>query len=269
MGVTSKNLFFLKRNLYKKAKLLEIANKKLFQKNLTSKKNSGLNKRRGSVIKPKVTLSAAMTLDGKIATKTGSSEISGHEDLLRVHRLRKDMDAIMVGINTVLADDPRLTVHKISSKPEDNPIRVVVDSKARTPLNYRIINSEAPTIIAVSSEAPKERIKALEAEENVEIINCGDEKVDLECLMEKLSEKGIKTLMLEGGSTLNYSMFQDRLVSEIKLCIAPKIAGGNQAKTLVDGDGVDYMKDAFQLKFKKSFTLEEDLIVEYEVLWIE
>jgi 2,5-diamino-6-(ribosylamino)-4(3H)-pyrimidinone 5'-phosphate reductase len=207
-----------------------------------------------------------MTLDGKIATKTGSSEISGPKDLLRVHKLRKGMDAIMVGINTVLADDPRLTVHKMSSKPDDNPIRVVVDSKARTPLNYRIINSEAPTIIAVSTEAPTGRIKSLESVENVEVVICGNERVDLEFLMEKLSEKGIKTLMLEGGSTLNYSMFEAGMVSEVKLCIAPMIAGGNQAKTLVDGDGVDYMKDAFRLKFKKSYTLGEDLIVEYDVL---
>lgn len=207
-----------------------------------------------------------MTLDGKIATKTGSSEISGPKDLLRVHKLRKGMDAIMVGINTVLADDPRLTVHKMSSKPDDNPIRVVVDSKARTPLNYRIINSEAPSIIAVSTEAPTGRIKSLESVENVEVVICGNERVDLEFLMEKLSEKGIKTLMLEGGSTLNYSMFEAGLVSEVKLCIAPMIAGGNQAKTLVDGDGVDYMKDAFRLKFKKSYTLGEDLIVEYDVL---
>lgn len=213
-----------------------------------------------------MTLNAAMTLDGKIATKTGSSEISGQKDLLRVHRLRKGADAIMVGINTVLADDPRLTVHKISSDPEDNPVRVVVDSKARTPLNYRICNSEAPTIIAVSREAPAERIKLLEAEEKVEVIICGDKQVDLGCLMDKLGEKGIKTLMLEGGSTLNYSMLREGLVSEVKLCIAPTIAGGSQAKTLVDGDGVDNMKDAVGLKFKKSYSLDEDLIVEYHVL---
>ena len=96
-----------------------------------------------------------MTLDGKIATRTGSSEISGQEDLLRVHNLRKEMDAIMVGINTVLADDPRLSVHKTSATPEDNPVRVVVDSMARTPLEYRILNNEASTIIGVSNEAPK------------------------------------------------------------------------------------------------------------------
>lgn len=220
----------------------------------------------GFTIKPKVILNAAMTLDGKIATKTGSSEISGQEDLLRVHRLRKEMDAIMVGINTVLADDPRLTVHKISSKPEDNPVRVVVDSKARTPPDYRILNSDASTIIAVSKEAPLDGIKALEKGGKAEVIVCGDKRVDLVCLMNHLGDKGIKTLMLEGGSTLNYSMLKAGLVSEVKVCIAPMIAGGNQAKTLVGGEGVDYMKDAFRLKFKKSYNLGEDLIVEYEVL---
>jgi len=213
-----------------------------------------------------VTLNAAMTLDGKIATRTGSSEISGPEDLLRVHRLRKEMDAIMVGINTVLKDNPRLTVHKISANPNDNPVRVVVDSKARTPPEYRILNPEAPTIIAVSNEAPLENIMALKEDDKAEVVICGDKQVDLGCLMGQLGNKGIKTLMLEGGSTLNYSMLSAGLVNEVRVCIAPMIAGGTRAKTLVDGDGVDYMKDAFRLKFKKSYNLGEDLIVEYDVL---
>jgi 2,5-diamino-6-(ribosylamino)-4(3H)-pyrimidinone 5'-phosphate reductase len=207
-----------------------------------------------------------MTLDGKIATRTGSSEISGQDDLLRVHRLREEMDAIMVGINTVLEDDPRLTVHKISANSKDNPVRVVVDSKARTPPEYRIFSPEAPTIIAVSNEAPLEKIIALEKECKAEVITCGDKQVDLGCLMDQLGNKGIKTLMLEGGSTLNYSMLSAGLVNEVIVCIAPMIAGGTRAKTLVDGNGVDYMKDAFRLKFKKSYKLGEDLIVEYDVL---
>lgn len=206
-----------------------------------------------------------MTLDGKIATKTGSSEISGQEDLLRVHNLRKEMDAIMVGINTVLADDPRLTVHKMSAKPEDNPIRVVVDSKARTPPEYRVLNNEASTIIAVSKEAPQNNITVIESKGH-EVVICGDKRVDLSCLMDKLGDKGIKTIMLEGGSTLNYSMLKKGLVSEVRVCIAPMIAGGVHAKTLVDGEGVDYMKDAFRLNFKKSYTLGEEIIVEYEVV---
>lgn len=215
-------------------------------------------------MKPQVILNAAMTLDGKIATRTGSSDISGKEDLLMVHRLRKEMDAIMVGINTVVADDPRLTVHKIPARPEKNPIRVIVDSQGRTPIKARILNDEALTIVVVSDNASPEKIKHLR--ERAEVMVCGNKKVDLTSLMEKLGEIGIKTLMLEGGSTLNYSMLKDGLVNEIRLCIAPMIAGGIQAKSLVGGEGVDYMKDAFRLKFKKSYTLGEDFIVEYKVV---
>jgi 2,5-diamino-6-(ribosylamino)-4(3H)-pyrimidinone 5'-phosphate reductase len=214
--------------------------------------------------KPYVILNCAMTLDGKIATKTGSSEISGKMDLLRVHELRKEVDAIMVGINTVLVDDPKLTIHKIQASPEDNPLRVVVDSKARTPLFSRVLNSDAPTMIAVSNIADSEKIKNLG--KNAEVIICGEDHVDLDLLMEKLAINGVKTLMLEGGSTLNYSMLIGGLVSEVRVCIAPMIAGGKEAKTLADGEGVQYMKDAVKLRLKKSYNLEEDLILEYQVI---
>jgi 2,5-diamino-6-(ribosylamino)-4(3H)-pyrimidinone 5'-phosphate reductase len=215
-------------------------------------------------MKPHVILNAAMTLDGKIATKTGSSEISGKDDLLMVHRLRKEMDAIMVGINTVVTDDPLLTVHKITADPDENPIRVVVDSLGRTPIKARILNEDAPTIIVVSEKASKDNVKYLR--ERAEVMVCGNKMVDLLCLMGKLDDIRIKTIMLEGGSTLNYSMLREGLVNEIRVCIAPMIAGGIQAKSLVGGEGVDYMKDAFRLKFKRSYILGEDLIVEYKVL---
>jgi 2,5-diamino-6-(ribosylamino)-4(3H)-pyrimidinone 5'-phosphate reductase len=215
-------------------------------------------------MKPYVILNAAMTLDGKIATRTGSSEISGKEDLIRVHKLRKEMDAIMVGINTLLADDPRLTVHKIEAKGEDNPIRIVVDSKARTPLNFRILNEEAATIIAATENADPKKIKSLE--EKATVLKCGKDRVDLKLLMNELSKIGIKTMMLEGGSTLNYSMLENSLVDEVRVCVAPMIAGGMHAKTLVDGDGIDRMSDAIKLKFKKSYSLGNDLILEYKVI---
>lgn len=214
--------------------------------------------------KPYTILNSAMTLDGKIATRTGSSEISGHEDLVRVHELRREMDAIMVGINTVLADDPRLTVHKIQSTQLDNPLRIVVDSNARTPLDSRILNSDAPTLIAVAESADKHKIAELK--KRVEVVVCGDKRVDLKELMKQISKMGIKTLMLEGGSTLNYSMLSEGFVDEIRVCIAPMVAGGKYAKTLADGEGFDEMKDAVKLEFKKSYNLGHDLIVEYMVL---
>lgn len=148
---------------------------------------------------PYVILNAAMTLDGKIATATGSSNISGSEDLERVHEIRKECDGIMVGIGTVLADDPRLTVHKIDAKPEDNPVRVVVDSKCRTPIDARITNSDAKTIIAVANEykdelKQSEKYKAFQ-ERGVKFFFSGDERVDLVSLMSYLHEEGIEKLI--------------------------------------------------------------------------
>ncbi|MGZ7070563.1 MAG: 2,5-diamino-6-(ribosylamino)-4(3H)-pyrimidinone 5'-phosphate reductase [Methanobacterium sp.] len=215
-------------------------------------------------MKPYVILNAAMTLDGKIATKTGSSGISGEKDLLRVHQLRKEVDAIMVGINTLLVDDPRLTVHKIEVKPDDNPVRVVVDSKGRTPLDFRILNSEAPTIIATTESA--DPYKVHELKKRADVLKCGKKKVNLKCLMNELSDRGINTLMLEGGSTLNYSMLENGLVNEVRVCIAPIIAGGVGAKTLADGEGIEKMKDAIKLKLVKNYSLGLDLILEYEVI---
>lgn len=218
----------------------------------------------GDFLRPYVILNAAMTLDGKIATRNGSSEISGPEDLKRVHQIRKENEAIMVGINTVLVDDPRLTVHKISSKKSDNPIRVVVDSQARTPIDSRILNNDAHTIIAVSKKALSKKVEKLK--EKVEVIICGEDRVDLVELMEKLKIKGINSLMLEGGATLNFSMLENGLVDEVRVCIAPMIAGGSSAKTLVDGVGFDYMRDAVKLELNKSYPLDKDFILEYFVL---
>ena len=219
-------------------------------------------------MRPYVILNAAMTLDGKIASRTGSSEISGKEDLVRVHKLRKEVDGIMVGINTVLADDPRLTVHKIQSKKENNPIRVVVDSKARTPLNSRVLNNDAKTILAISNSAKNESTSKKKCESLMKVANvffCGDNEVDLKVLMEYLYENGVKTLMLEGGSTLNFSMIKEGLIDEIKIAIAPMVVGGKTAKTLFDGEGFDYMSEAMKLDLKNSFSLGKDLILEYDV----
>ena len=225
-------------------------------------------------MKPYVILNAAMTLDGKIATKTGSSEISGPEDLERVHEIRKKADGIMVGIGTVLADDPRLTVHKIPSSKSDNPIRVVVDNKARTPIDFRILNDDADTIIAVGSicdennpdsdEDAVSRAKAIS--QKADVFYSSKTPVDLVEFMDYLYSKGIRTLMLEGGATLNFSMIKDNLIDEVRICIAPMIAGGRDAKTFFDGEVFDYMKDAVKLELIKSYSCGKDFVMEYKVL---
>ena len=219
---------------------------------------------------PYVILNAAMTLDGKIATRTGSSNISGAEDLKRVHELRKQCDGIMVGIGTVLADDPRLTVHKIDAKKTDNPVRVVVDSRLQTPQDARITNDDARTIIACANEY-KDEIKSSEKyndfrNKGVSIFWSGDKRVDLKSLMIYLHEEGIEKLMLEGGSTLNFSMIKAGLIDEISICVAPMIAGGINSKTFFDGEGFDTMDEAVRLELLDSYNLDKDLILKYKVL---
>lgn len=220
-------------------------------------------------MKPYVILNAAMTLDGKIATETGSSNISGKEDLIRVHELRKEVDAIMVGINTVIADDPRLTVHKIESKKEDNPIRVVVDGKGRIPIESRITNDDAPTIIAVSDDyksdlTASDKYQVLK-NNGVDFFFAGEKQVDLVELMNYLCEKGVKTLMLEGGSTLNFSMIKDGLIDEIRICVAPMVVGGVNAISLFGGDGFMTMDESVKLELVDSFSCGKDLVLKYKV----
>lgn len=221
-------------------------------------------------MRPYVILNAAMTLDGKIATHTGSSNISGAKDLERVHEIRKQCDAIMVGIGTVLADDPRLTVHKIDAKPSDNPVRVVVDSKCRTPVDARITNGDAKTIIAVANEY-KDELKASEkyeilSKKGVKFFFSGDTRVDLKMLMIYLHEEGIDKLMLEGGSTLNFSMIKSGLIDEISICVAPMVVGGVNAKTFFDGDGFNTMDESVKLKLVDYYPLDKDFILNYKVV---
>ncbi|WP_456418801.1 2,5-diamino-6-(ribosylamino)-4(3H)-pyrimidinone 5'-phosphate reductase [Methanocaldococcus infernus] len=213
-------------------------------------------------MKPYVISNVGMSLDGKLVTVGGDSRISCEEDLIRVHKLRAKVDAIMVGIGTVLKDDPRLTVHKIKS--EKNPIRIVVDSSLRIPLNARVLNKEAKTIIATTEKANKEKIKALE-NLGVEVIVCGKEKVDLKKLMEILYEKGIRSILLEGGGTLNWSMFKEGLVDEVSVYIAPMIFGGKSV-SYVDGEGFKSVDEAVKLKLKNFYKLGEGIVLEFDVI---
>lgn len=220
-------------------------------------------------MKPYVILNAAMTLDGKIATKTGSSEISCPEDIIRVHELRKEVDAIMVGIGTVIADNPKLTAHKIDAELSDNPVRVIVDSKARTPIAAKVTNKDADTIIAVANNYKSDFIisdRYQELKKRADIFFSGKDKVDLKALLTYLGDKNIRTLMLEGGSTLNFSMIKEGLIDEIRVAVAPMVVGGVDAKSLFGGEGFDEMSEAVKLELKDNYRLGKDLILVYNVL---
>jgi 2,5-diamino-6-(ribosylamino)-4(3H)-pyrimidinone 5'-phosphate reductase len=203
-----------------------------------------------------------MTLDGKIASKSRDSKISCPQDIKRVHMLRSEVDGIMVGINTALIDDPKLTAHKIEGG--RNPTRIVVDSKARIPLSANVFKGDAKTIIAVSRSAPGEKLR--EIGKKGEVIVCGKRKVDLRCLMRELYHRGIRKLLLEGGGTLNWSMLKAGLVDEVRVAIAPRIVGGSDAVTLVEGEGYELVEQGVKLRLKRCYPLGEDYVLEYEVL---
>lgn len=213
-------------------------------------------------MKPFVHLNSAMTVDGKIATSDSSMKISGKKDLIRVHELRKKYDAIMVGINTVIIDDPQLTIHKIDAEKEENPVRIVVDSKARTPLDALVLNDDAKTILLVSNNASKDNVEKLS--EKCDIIICGKDKVNLNEALNKLYDVGITSILLEGGSTLNFSMFKEELVDEVSICIGSKILGGSKSKTFVDGEGFD-KEECVNLELKDMERIDDDVVLSYKV----
>jgi 2,5-diamino-6-(ribosylamino)-4(3H)-pyrimidinone 5'-phosphate reductase len=213
-------------------------------------------------MKPYILLNSAMTVDGKIATECGQLKISGKEDWMRVHRLRYEFDAIMVGINTILIDNPRLTIHKIDADFKDNPIRIVIDSKARTPSDARVLNDDSDTIIIVSDMASDEDIQRLTSK--AEVIVCGKNRVDLKKAMSILYDRGIESILQEGGSTLNFAMLEEQLIDKISICIGSKILGGSRSKTLVDGHGFAE-DDCVRLELENFYQLDKDIILEYDV----
>ena len=191
--------------------------------------------------RPFVFINSAMSADGKISSiDRRQIRISGKEDLIRVDELRASSDAIMVGVGTVLADDPGLRVksrhldkRRVDMRLPGEPLRIVADSNARTPANAKILGPGC--MIAVSHSAPKERLEKLRTV--CEIIECGKEMVDLARLMERLYDRGIKRLMVEGGARLNWSLIELGLVDEIYVYIGGMIIGGEKAPSLVDGSG--------------------------------
>lgn len=210
-------------------------------------------------------MKTAMTLDGKIASFTGDSRwVTGEASRQYVHELRHRVAGIMVGIGTVLADDPSLTTRLEQGRGSD-PIRIVADSSARIPLEAKVLNleSDKKTIIAVTEKAEKNKLKALEEKgAEVIVIPSKNGKVNLALLMRKLGERKIDSILLEGGSELNYTALEDGIVDKVNAFIAPKILGSNSAKTPVGGLGKEYMRDAIKLRSIDVQRFGDDIMVE-------
>lgn len=211
---------------------------------------------------PFVTMKTAMTLDGKIATTTGESKwISGEASRAKVHQFRDLHDAILVGIGTVLADHPALTT-RLADGSGKNPLRVIVDSQARIPLTEQVLTDGlAPVIIAVTKTAKADKIAALKnAGAEVWVINEGP-RVDLTRLLQRLGERSVSSVFVEGGAAINFSMLAAGLVDKVYTFIAPKLLGGAAAPTPVGGDGVSMMKDALLLQDMQAEAVGQDLLI--------
>jgi diaminohydroxyphosphoribosylaminopyrimidine deaminase/5-amino-6-(5-phosphoribosylamino)uracil reductase len=215
---------------------------------------------------PFVTAKFAMSLDGKIATKEGYSRwISGTESRKYVHYLRYTSDAIMAGVNTMLADNPHLTTRCGGGKggvARKQPLRVIVDGRGRTPLDSKVFSEPGETLVVLGQKvSPEEKAAFTDAGAEVLEPSTPDEVVNLERLLKELGKREITSVVVEGGGILIGSLFDLGLVDKVVAFIAPIIIGGANARTAVVGEGVSKVTEAFRLERVKMGRLGDDLVV--------
>ncbi len=213
---------------------------------------------------PKIILSAAISIDGKIATFSGDSKLSSKKDLIRLHKLRSQVDAILVGKNTINKDNPLLTVRYSKGR---NPVRIILDSCGTISDKSKILQTcnKVKTIIVVSKKITKKNLQKLK-KFPLEIIMIGDNQVNIKLLMKNLGKRKIKTILLEGGGTINWEFIKNNLVDEFYITVTPYILGGKDAITLVQGDGFDKITKSPKLKLDRIKRLENDLVLHYSKL---
>ena len=212
--------------------------------------------------RPYVTINCAMSADGKIASPSGKQiRISCDEDIKRMYLMRNDNDAVLVGVGTILSDDPKLTVKEIYVSEVKNPIRVVLDTHCKTPESALVINKDAKTLIVTGKKCDKK------FSENVEIIQCETDKdglIKLEKLLGILLDRGIKTLMVEGGSKIIWNFLKNRLVDEMFVYIGPMIIGGKNTPTLASGEGIE--KELIPLEIVDVQSIGPGILVHYKMI---
>jgi 2,5-diamino-6-(ribosylamino)-4(3H)-pyrimidinone 5'-phosphate reductase len=210
-------------------------------------------------VRPRVIINAAMSVDGKIALADGKPvRLSNEEDLRRVHRLRAEVDAILVGVGTVLKDDPKLTVKPEYAKGR-NPLRVVLDSDGKTPEGAHVLDGKAPTLIVTSEESTREFPRA-------EVLRCGKDEVDLPVLLDRLASRGIKSVLVEGGSTVIGSFLRHRLADELKVFVSSRVLGGQTAPTLAGGQGALSLEDSILVRLDRMERMGDGILLEYSVV---
>ncbi|HIH77383.1 MAG TPA: 2,5-diamino-6-(ribosylamino)-4(3H)-pyrimidinone 5'-phosphate reductase [Halobacteria archaeon] len=222
-------------------------------------------------MRPFVLINMAMSADGKISNKLKKQiKLSGKEDFERVDRLKNSVDAIMVGIGTIISDNPSLTIKSDELKRErrdeglmENPIRIVIDGRCRIPLNSDVLKKgEGERIIATSMSADDEKIKILSR--YADVIKAGIDKVDLVELMKILYNRGIRRIMVEGGGELAWGLINANLVDELYYFISPTIIGGRDSPTPVDGDG--FVSEFPKLRLIEFDEIDGGLLIHWKVL---
>jgi diaminohydroxyphosphoribosylaminopyrimidine deaminase/5-amino-6-(5-phosphoribosylamino)uracil reductase len=216
---------------------------------------------------PLVTVKAAMTLDGKIATASGDSKwITGPAARAEGMKLRRAVDAILVGVNTVLADDPALTVRKGGKRKTENGKqlrRIILDSRARTPLKAKVISDEfaALTTVVVTKNAPARRVAALRQWANVLVAPARRGRVDLRWLLRRLGRENVTGLLVEGGGEVNAAFLEQRRAHRVAFFYAPRILGGRDARRAVAGDGARSLNEALRLTNAHWRRVGDDLMI--------
>ncbi len=208
-----------------------------------------------------IILSAAISIDGKISTRQNDSKLSSKQDKIRLHKLRSKVDAILIGKNTLVQDDPLLTVRYTRGK---NPIRIILDSKGTIPISSKIIktSNKIPTIIVVSKKITDTNLLKLK-KLPIEIIVAGENSVNLKLLMKKLSTKNIKTILVEGGGTVNWEFIKNNIFNELIVTLSPYLIGGIDATSFVQGKGFAKIINSPKLKLKSIKRLKNYLVLNY------
>lgn len=215
---------------------------------------------------PYVVMKYAMTMDGKIATYTGKSKwITGEAARQKVHIDRHHYSAIMVGLNTILADDPMLTCRIPNTK---NPVRIICDTHLRTPITSNVVTTTdlAKTILATASTDEAKQKPYLDKGCEIIVLPIKNKHIDLNVLMEKIGEKNIDSILLEGGATLNWSALESGIVNKVQVYVSPKLFGGKDAKSPIGGIGVDSPDAPFFLSKPTISVIENDILLESEVI---
>jgi 2,5-diamino-6-(ribosylamino)-4(3H)-pyrimidinone 5'-phosphate reductase len=208
-------------------------------------------------VNPKIILNCAASADGKIALANRQKlNLSNEKDFKRIHSLRSDCDAIIVGIGTVLEDNPSLTINAKYASGKD-PIRIVLDTNCRTPEDAKVLDGKSKTIIAIGNKSEEKKLQ------NAELLRCGNKEINLEKLIGKMGGRGIQKIMVEGGETVLWSFLKNNLFDELNIFISNVIIGGSNTPTIAGGEGFLDENELLELKLDNIEKMGNGFLVKY------